>query len=63
MRNEVSQHVENKRNPIDQAGRIGGHADNVWKIQAALEDAGIIFVDENDIGGVGIRLKKGPPRG
>ena len=32
-------------------------------IRRALEDAGIIFIDEDDIGGVGIRLKKGPPRG
>jgi len=33
------------------------------KFQRALEEAGIIFIDENDIGGVGVRLKKGPARG
>ena len=38
-------------------GSIGGHADNVWKIQAALEGAGIIFLDKDGIGGVGVRLK------
>ena len=44
-------------------GPIGGYADNVWKIERALEEAGIIFIDENDSGGVGVRLKKGPARG
>lgn len=39
-------------------GSIGGHADNVWKIQAALEDAGILFIDKNGVGGVGVRLKE-----
>ena len=39
-------------------GSIGGHADNVWKIQAALEDAGIIFIDKDGVGGVGVRLKE-----
>ncbi len=43
-------------------GSIGGHADNVWKIEAALEDAGISFLDESDVDGVGVRLKKWPPR-
>ncbi len=37
-------------------GVVRGHAENVWRVQAALEDAGIIFIDEN--GGVaGVRLK------
>ena len=39
-------------------GSIGGHADNVWKIQAALEDAGIVFIDKDGAGGVGVRLKE-----
>ena len=43
-------------------GSIGGYAENVWKVQRALEDAGIIFIDEDDTDGVGVRLKKGPPR-
>ena len=43
------------------SGLLSGYAENVWKVQRALEDAGIIFIDEDDIGGVGVRLKKGPP--
>ncbi len=37
-------------------GLVRGHAENVWRVQAALEDAGIIFIDENG-GGAGVRLK------
>ncbi len=36
---------------------VRGHAENVWKVQRALEDAGIIFIDENG-GGPGVRLRK-----
>ncbi len=38
-------------------GSIRGTAENVWKVQRALEDAGIIFIDDNG-GGPGVRLKK-----
>ena len=31
-------------------------AGNVWKVQRALEDAGVVFIDENG-GGPGVRLK------
>jgi transcriptional regulator with XRE-family HTH domain len=31
--------------------------ENVWKIQQALQDAGVIFIDENDEG-PGVRLRK-----
>ncbi len=37
-------------------GPVRGHSANVWKIQRALEDAGIEFIDENG-GGPGVRLK------
>ena len=37
-------------------GVVRGNAENVWKVQRALQDAGIIFIDENG-GGVGVRLK------
>ena len=37
-------------------GLVRGNAENVWKVQRALQDAGIIFIDENG-GGVGVRLK------
>ena len=38
-------------------GPVRGNAGNVWKVQRALEDAGIIFIDENG-GGAGVRLSK-----
>ncbi len=38
-------------------GEVRGTASNVWKVQRALEDAGIIFIDENG-GGPGVRLRK-----
>ena len=37
-------------------GPIRGITDNVWKIQRALEDAGVVFIDENG-GGPGVRLR------
>ena len=37
-------------------GPVQGHSGNVWRIQRALEDAGIEFIDENG-GGPGVRLK------
>ena len=43
-----------------QDGLVRGNASNVWKVQSALEDAGIVFIDENG-GGVGVRLKTGRP--
>ena len=38
-------------------GPLRGMAENVWKVQRALEDAGIVFIDENG-GGYGVRLKE-----
>ncbi len=32
-------------------------AENVWKVQQALEDAGVVFIDQNEEGGPGVRLK------
>jgi transcriptional regulator with XRE-family HTH domain len=40
-----------------QDGPLGGRTDTGDKIEAALEMAGIEFIDENG-GGVGVRLKK-----
>ncbi len=37
-------------------GLVRGHAENVWRVQAALEEAGNIFIDKNG-GGAGVRLK------
>jgi transcriptional regulator with XRE-family HTH domain len=41
-----------------QDGELGGRADTGAKIVAALESAGVIFVDENGEG-PGVRLRKG----
>jgi len=38
-------------------GELGGREDTAKKIQIALEDGGIEFIDENG-GGSGVRLKK-----
>jgi len=35
-----------------------GFARNVWKVQSALEEAGIIFIDEDGAAGVGVRLRE-----
>jgi transcriptional regulator with XRE-family HTH domain len=32
-------------------------ASTLDRIQAALEDAGVIFIDRNEVGGPGVRLK------
>ena len=40
-------------------GSIRGTAENVWKVQAALERAGMKFIDaEEGVGGPGVRLKE-----
>ena len=38
-------------------GAVRGTADNVWKVQHALENSGVVFINENG-GGPGVRLKK-----
>jgi transcriptional regulator with XRE-family HTH domain len=42
-------------------GVLGGRADTGEKIEAALKNAGVVFIDENG-GGPGVRLRKGPYR-
>ena len=39
-------------------GRMAGAANSLWKIERALEEAGVIFLPGNDSGGVGVRLRK-----
>ena len=38
-------------------GPVRGNAGNVWKVQSSLEEAGVIFIDENG-GGAGVRLRR-----
>ncbi len=38
-------------------GPLKSSAENVLKVQQALEDAGVIFIDRNEEGGPGVRLK------
>ncbi len=38
------------------AGLIRGVGENIWSVQRALEQAGIVFIDE-DGGGRGVRLR------
>ena len=39
-------------------GTLRGTAENVWKLQRALEDAGVIFIEaEEGVVGPGVRLK------
>jgi transcriptional regulator with XRE-family HTH domain len=35
-----------------------GHVSTLKRIESALENAGIIFIDEDDAAGVGLRLAK-----
>jgi ribosome-binding protein aMBF1 (putative translation factor) len=39
-------------------GLVSGNAETVWKLQKALEDAGIVFINEDDSGGPGVRLRR-----
>jgi transcriptional regulator with XRE-family HTH domain len=39
-------------------GLIQGHFSTVLKIQQALKRAGVAFFDEDDSGGIGVRLVK-----
>jgi hypothetical protein len=39
-------------------GPLRSSAENVLKVQRALENAGVAFIDEDDVLGPGVRLKK-----
>jgi hypothetical protein len=43
---------------IEGASEIRGAADTLWKIQQALESAGVEFIAEDAGKGVGVRLKQ-----
>ena len=39
---------------------ITGNANTLWKIQSALESAGVSFIDADEDAGPGVRLKAQP---
>ena len=39
------------------SGEIRGAAQTIWKIQTALENAGVRFIDADENAGPGVRLK------
>ena len=41
-----------------QSGQVHGMLDTALKLKSALEAAGIIFIDEDETGGVGVRIAK-----
>jgi transcriptional regulator with XRE-family HTH domain len=43
---------------IEAAPAVRGAADTLWKIQKALEAAGVEFIPEDDHKGPGVRLKR-----
>ncbi len=43
-------------------GLLRGTAENVWKVEQALENAGVAFIDEGNELGPGVRLRK-PEKG
>ncbi len=38
-------------------GGLRGTAENVWKVQNALERAGVVFTDQNEESGPGVKLR------
>jgi transcriptional regulator with XRE-family HTH domain len=37
---------------------VTGYASTILRIQEALEDAGVLFIDDDETGGMGLRLTK-----
>ena len=45
------------KNIESRSGSLRGNAQSIWKLEAAIKDAGVVFIDENG-GGAGVRLKE-----
>jgi transcriptional regulator with XRE-family HTH domain len=43
---------------LEGATEIRGAAETLWKIESALEEAGVEFIPANDTKGPGVRLKQ-----
>jgi transcriptional regulator with XRE-family HTH domain len=44
---------------LELTDEISGSARTLWKLQIALEEAGVEFIPEDDLKGPGVRLKEG----
>ena len=45
---------------IELASEISGSARTIWKLQTALESAGVAFIPADQAGGPGVRLREAP---
>jgi len=45
---------------VEAAPKIRGAAETLWKLQTALEKAGVVFISTDHTGGPGVRLRKAP---
>ena len=45
---------------IEATPEIRGAAETLWKLQTALEKAGVVFIPADQAGGPGVRLREGP---
>jgi transcriptional regulator with XRE-family HTH domain len=44
---------------IEKSNRpVAGYVSTIVRIQSALEDAGVLFIDDDDTAGIGLRLAK-----
>jgi hypothetical protein len=55
----ASLHVATIRR-LEASSEIRGSAETVWKIQTALEKAGVEFIPADEMKGPGVRLKQVP---
>ncbi len=47
---------------LELTARVRGAAETLWKIQTALEEAGVEFIPADETKGPGVRLKHRTPR-
>jgi transcriptional regulator with XRE-family HTH domain len=61
LASRASVHVATIRR-IEATGEIRGAAETLWKVQKALEEAGVEFIPGDEWKGPGVRLKRGDKR-
>jgi hypothetical protein len=52
FKNATIRRIENRGNPIT------GYTSTIMRIEAAFEKAGVLFITDDEIAGVGVRLAK-----